>query len=359
MLPGFAIAAYTTTREELMTGIGTVDVAAIVLDLDEPDATHIIVTALEVRPGLGIVGVTGNTDVKHIIACQRAGCAQITTRPIDPKDLVMALRRAISVGDEDPASSQTIVILGAIGGAGSTTIACHLAVELGQLVKAPTALFDLDLEFGGVARAFDLNPRFTISDLASAGAVDACLLGKAAVAVSPGVEIFARPPSVQEAHAVDESAMRAMLRVASRVYRYVLLDVPRHLDPITGVAIEECSKLVLVLQLTVPSMDNARRIITALRAEGIPSERIAIVVNRYRKNMNSCTVEMVEKELRRPVLAVVPSDYQPVCQAGDIGKPLGKRNPVRSAIRELAVRLSGQDATPKQKGWFKKVGRSD
>jgi len=356
MIPDFAIAAYTAMRDELMTAVGALDVAAVVLDLDEPDATGVVIKALELKPNLGIVGVTGNRDIESLIAAQRAGCRQIVIRPIDPSDLLMALRQAVSLPDEAPADGQTIAVLGAIGGAGSTTIACHLAVELARLVEGPTALFDLDLEFGGVARAFDLSPRFTFADIANAGAIDACVLERAAVSLPTGVEVFARPPTVLEAHGVDENTTRAILRAARRTYPCVLLDVPRHLDAITGVAIEECNKLVLVLQLTVPSLDNARQIITALGDEGIALDRIEIVVNRYRKNVNSCTVEKVERELRRHVLGVVPSDYQAVRRASDIGKPLAQRNPVRSAIREMAVKLSGKGETSKDKSWLEKIG---
>jgi pilus assembly protein CpaE len=355
-LPGFSIAAYTTARQELLTALGTLNVAGLVLDLDQPDAVNTIITALELKPSLGIVGVTSGRDIKLAIAAQRAGCAQFATRPLDANDLAAALRQAISRTPEAQAVGRTIAVLGAIGGAGSTTIACHLAVELAQSTASTTALFDFDLEFGGVARAFDLKARYTVADLASAGAVDSFLLDKTAVKLPAGVHVFARPRTIREAHEIDETAAAAILRAAGLTYRYLIVDVPHRLDPITGAAIEGCDKLLLVLQLTVPSLDNAARMLDVIAAEGIPKDRIEIVVNRYRKNMHSCTVEMVEKQLGYKVLTVVPSDYQSVRSAIDVGKPLGKRSPVRSAIRAAAVRFARQDMPPRRKTWLAKLG---
>lgn len=355
-IPDFTIAACTTARKELLTALGTLDVAALVLDLDQPDAINTIIEVRELKPDLGIVGVTAGHDVKHVIGTQRAGCTRFATRPLDTDDLAVALRQAINRPGETPSVSRTITVLGAIGGAGSTTIACHLAVELAQFTASPTAVFDLDFEFGGVARAFDLDARYSIADLASAGAVDSFLLEKTGVKLRSGVYAFARPSNVREAHEIDETAVAMILRAASQTYRYVVLDVPHRLDPVTGAAIENCDKLLLVLQLTVPSVDNARRIIDAVSAKGVPEDRIEIIINRYRKNMHSCTIEMIEKQLRQKVLAVVPSDYQSVHNAIDVGKPLGKRSSVRGAIREAAIRLADQDAPRERNSWLAKLG---
>jgi pilus assembly protein CpaE len=356
LIPGFSIVAQTNTRDELLTAIGTLDVVAVVLDLDEPDAINTIVTALEIEPHLGIVGVTADSDVRHVIAAQRAGCTQFATRPLDAADLSVALRQAIDHrSDETPSENLTIATLSAAGGAGSTTIACHLAMELAQITESPTALFDLDFELGGVARGFDIDARYTIADLASAGTTDAILLENSAVKLASGVHVFARPRTVHEAHAIDVRVIPPILRAASQTYRYVLLDISHHLSQVTGAAIEHCDKLLLVVQLTVPNVDNARRIMDAISMEGIPDDRVEIVVNRYSKNMHSFTVEMVEERLRRKVLAVVPNDYEAVRDAIDTGKPLAKRNPVRNAIREIAVRLAGDDQASKRRGWLAKL----
>jgi pilus assembly protein CpaE len=348
LVPGFEIVASTVIQHELLTAIGTLDPDALLLDLDEPNSVTTILRIGELKPGLGIVGVTADRSIERVLAAQRAGCAQVTVRPFDSNDLVTALRRAVGHRGTAPCANRTFAVLGSTGGAGATTIAVHLAVEIAQLVKEPTALFDLDLECGGVADAFNLDPQYTISDLAAAGTIDAALLEKAGSLLPVGVRVFARPKSVHEAHATDETAVRNVLRAAHASFPYTVLDLPRYLSPITGVGIEQCSTLLLILQLTVPSVTNARHVIGALTREGVSTDRVALVVNRYRKKTHSCTVEFVEEELQRPVLAVVPSDYKAVNAALDLGQPLDAGSPVRAAIRQLATQLTGHHEAAKR-----------
>lgn len=355
-LPEFTIAARTESVPELKTAVGAFELAAVILDLDEADALTAVLAVTEIRPGLPIVGITGGTDLKRLIAAQRAGCTYISTRPIDANDLVIALRHAVDQAGVPASEHDTFALMGTVGGAGATTIACHLLTELAELSGSPTALFDLDLEFGGVARNLDLSPRYTVADLAGVGAVDAVLLEKSGVLVRPNAIVFARPPSIHEAHAIDELGVRNVLRAATRTYRYSVVDLPRRLDAIAGAAIESCSRLLLVLQLTVPSIDNARRLIDALAAEGVGQDRVELVVNRFRRSIHNCTVEMVQEQLGQPVLSVVPNDYEAVNRAVDIGQALSSKSPVRSAIRQLAEKLIGRQEAQKPKNWLAKVG---
>ncbi|MCA9244940.1 MAG: hypothetical protein KDA32_13360, partial [Phycisphaerales bacterium] len=92
-----------------------------------------------------------------------------------------------------------------------------------------------------------------------------------------------------------------------------------------------------------------------------PLDRVGLVVNRFRKGAQSFTPETIAKELRRDVLAVIPSDFVAVNRSLDTGNLLGDRSPVRSAIAKLAAMLVGVSANgaeePKRGGgWFKKLG---
>lgn len=356
MLPDFKIAATANSRRDFLTALGALEPAAAIVGLDEPDALQAIAQALEIRPGMGVVGLTENTDVSHVIAAQRAGCGQVVMRPVDANDLAVALRRAIGSGEPGVAQSTVISVFGATGGVGATTIACHLAMELKALYDNAAALFDIDLEFGGVARAFDIKPQYSIADLASAGAVDRFLLEKAATTTLSGVDVFARPIDFDQAHGISEGDVRTMIRGARQTYPFVLLDLPRHLSPTTGIGIEESDKLLVVLQLTIPNIDNAKRLSKALIADGVPSERIAYVVNRFRKNVHNCTVEIAEQELEGPVLGVIPNDYPSVNQSTDTGNPLSQKNPVRACIRDLAMELIGRSDQKKTKTWLGMLG---
>lgn len=354
-ISGFHIASRTVTSQELLTAVGALDLAAIIIDIDDWNAFGVLQSALEVRPTLVVVGVTSHADTQQVIAAQRAGCSQITLRPLDLQDVSDALRRALGNRGDSAGLGQVFTLLSTTGGAGSTTIACNLAVEIATQSRQKIALFDLDFDHGGVAMAFDQEVDHTIADLARAGAIDAVLLERAAVGTPSGVRIYACPKTLEEAEQIDANMMRSILQCASRCYPYVLLDAPRFLSPITGAAIEHSSKILLVVQLTVPGIRSARRVINALLANEVGLDRIEVIINRYRKNVHNCTLETAAAELGKPLFAVIPSDFQTVHAALDSGRPIEEKNPVRSAIRELAQRLTGQRQVART-GWLSKLG---
>jgi pilus assembly protein CpaE len=350
-LRAFSVLATTSTRRELLEALGALPIDTLVIDLDSSESVDLVVAVRELRPSVGIVGVTGRNDLTAAIAAQRAGCNQFVTRPIDVPDLLDAMHR-VHAARNGTARGSTIALIGATGGCGVTTLACHLAAELAAVSRTRTAIMDLDLEFGGVARAFDLTPVHTLADLARAGAIDADLLSRAAAGTACGIDVFARPATLQETLELDESGIERALHVASASYSYLVLDLPRRLTALTGFAIECCTKLLLVMQLTVPSVDNARRLIQAIGQSGVSPDQVEIVVNRYRRSMHQCTIELLEQQLSRKVFGIVPNDYQAVREAIDTGRPLSQRNPVRAAIHELAQRLVSAENAPARPGWM-------
>jgi pilus assembly protein CpaE len=161
------------------------------------------------------------------------------------------------------------------------------------------------------------------------------------VKVDDGPDILARPRNIADAHRVSGETVRETLRVAAESYGHVIMDLPRKLDEITGVGIEMCDRLLLVVQLTVPSVDNAARLLDTLSGEGIGRERVDLVINRFRKKVHSCTVEMVEKQLNLKSIGTIPSDYSSVNRALDAGVLLSPKSAVRTSIADLAQKLLG------------------
>lgn len=342
-LDGYAAVARTSSRERLLAALRAHRVHVLVIDLDAPDAVADLIAAREADPSLGVVGLTAANDFESVVAAQRAGCQQFARVPIDVADLADALARCAAQRAVEAPSGTLIALIGSTGGTGVTTLAAHLAVELATVSGDRVALLDLDLDFGGAARAFDLNPAHTLADVCRARTIDAEVLTRAAEKLPCGVGVLARPATIHESRELDDADVQQGIVVARAAYPYVVLDLPHKLDGITGFAVESCDKLLIVMQLTVPSVDNARRLIEALEEGDVPLEKVEIIVNRYRKAVHSFSTDAVEKLLKRPVFGVVPNDYQAVRAALDTGKPLAQRNPVRAAIADVATRIVRAD----------------
>lgn len=356
-LPGFRVLAHADSPHELLTGVGAAQPSAIIFDLDRDDAEAALLALREHSPDLPIIGVTSRNDARFIIDAHRHGCAQITTRPLDTADLLAALQRALAGQEAPPPQGRLYVTLSTQGGAGSTTLATHLALELAEQSAQPTALFDLDLEFGGVAHAFDVHCDYNVANLAAESELDDSLFRNASIPVGDHLRVFARPDGIDDALSVEETGVANMLDHARNLYSHLVVDLSPHLTPIAGLAIERAHKLLLVTQLTVRSVNNARRLLDILWREGIPDERIELVVNRLRKGASSITVSMAEDQLGREALALIPNDYQAARTATDSGRPLSADHPIRAAIRDLTSRLLDRPlAPPPPKRWLAKLG---
>jgi pilus assembly protein CpaE len=225
-------------------------------------------------------------------------------------------------------------------------------MALAERLKAGALLADLDLEFGGVARAWDLSATYSIADIAGAGMVDALLLKKATCELPLGISVLSRPAKIEEAHAIEESMIGLTIQCARAMYPFVILDLPRKLDAIVGTALEQCNKTLIITQATVPAVDNAKRMADALGRAGMEYEKFEFVLNRHRKNIHTITPEVIEKTLGKKLFGVIPNDYHAVSKAIDLGTPMSGRNPVYCAITELALKLAGRSQPQQRRGWL-------
>jgi pilus assembly protein CpaE len=100
--------------------------------------------------------------------------------------------------------------------------------------------------------------------------------------------------------------------------------------------------VLLVLQLTVPSVRNADRMVGELSRQGFNMDRLKLVVNRVGKDNSSLQVEQVETTLNRKMYACLSDDWQAASNAVNMGEALcmaAGRSKLRQDIEALARRL--------------------
>lgn len=352
----YTIVAQSFDRGDLRTALGAERVDALVIDLDHADAFDTIVEALEIVSGLAVVGVTGTNDVHKCILAQRAGCRQLTSKPLDENDLLVAIRRALDEASEPPTLGKTICVIGSAGGAGTTTVACYLAMALAGKSHS-VGIIDVDFEFGSVAQSWDLSPRHTIADLTRSPAIDQQDLEDIMLELPSGICVLPRPDRIEQAYMIDEGTMAKIIEATQAAYPYVVMDLPRKLDPIAGCAIEACDRLLVVAQLTVQGIVNTGRMVDALCQWEVPLDKIEFVVNRYSRKFHTVEVETLEDRVGKKVLGVVPNHYKSLSAASDLGQPVSRSNPVRKAISDLAAILSGAGKSEHaQASWISSLG---
>jgi len=344
---GLLIAGQASTWDELKEWlrIKPVDVVAVNLGDQKDHALAIVQRITEVAPTCAVLGVSRRTEPETIISAMRAGCNQFVAWPIDLNDLKQALNRIRKVRFQGQNASKRVIVIGSAGGAGATTIACNLAVELGRLSDQPSALVDMNLEFGDVCSTFDCEPAFTIADICRSGVeADRVLLAKAMHELECRVAILASPKTIDDVLAIDPDSIPAMFEAMAAMFPFIVVDMLRSYAYLSCTAINTADHILIVTQPGVSFVRNAGRILNYLRSFNISDDRIHIVLNRSNSSLDRISPDDVAKHFGKPVYAMIPNDFRRVQWSLDLGQPItakGPSSPARAAIADLARRIAG------------------
>ena len=109
-----------------------------------------------------LIGIGTVNDINMYRDLVEAGISDYLVKPITEKSMAVSLE-SLNDPKSDSAQSkakkaQRIVVVGARGGVGSSALSVTLAWLIAEEQKQRTALVDLDLEFGTIALALDLEP---------------------------------------------------------------------------------------------------------------------------------------------------------------------------------------------------------
>jgi len=347
------LVAEVSSAEELAQILHSSTINLIFFHLDpRPNPVVEVIDEVASRcPETAMIALSHRTGPDAILAPMRAGCDQFVCEPIDPADLATAVSRVASKRLLSQAKSRCISVTGASGGAGTTSIACNLALEIANLTDRECALVDLDLQFGGVALSFDREPKYTMHDLAVAGSdLDRSILASALTTLPCKVAILSRPDMMEQRETVTPDTVHRVVELLMGEYENVVVDAPRDLSPLVTAALAQSEMTFIVCQLLVPSIRNAQRYYDALLRLGIPDERIEFLVNRSDGRSGRVTLKDLEATIKKPVFACIPNDYQFVARSIDYGRPvaaLEQNSPVRSAIRKIARKVISEPHTEK------------
>jgi len=334
-----------------------VDMVLVNLDPDLAEALHVVQLIGRLTPGIGIIGVSQHSDPDTIIRAMRAGCSQFVCSPIELEDLNNAVTRIEATRVNRVHVSRRICVLGSAGGVGATMVACNLALELAHLTDRPSALLDLNLEFGDVAASFDCRPKYSLADLCLDDAdLDRTMVESAIHTLPCNVHILGRPENLEDTQEVQPDKLDRLLNLLSGMYANIVLDLPRHFSPLNSAALERADMVLIIAQLSVPSIRNARRLYDLLLQSGVDEECVEIVLNRYKADHERISPDDVEQHFARPVFAMIPNDYRRVMAALDFGHPIladAPTSPARMAIYEMAKKitqdLKGEEAEAQQR----------
>jgi pilus assembly protein CpaE len=216
---------------------------------------------------------------------------------------------------------RVIAVFSPKGGVGVTTIAVNLALALHD-EQSPVALVDGDLQFGDVCAFLNLQPRYSLADLAAqAEALDDELIAEMALQHESGISVVPAPLSPEQADDVTGEGLVEVLASLRRRYAYVVVDMASYLNEVSLAILEHADLVLSVLVPEIPSIKNARLLLDLFYKLELPRERLIFVMNQMDRR-ESISVERVADNLKHPVVGELPFDRAAVKTAINKGRPL-------------------------------------
>jgi len=268
--------------------------------------------------------------------------SDVLEAPFAPVDLALTAAALMTVESAAPtASSRCWTVMGAVGGAGATTIAIEVACTLAQRARRDkrVALVDLNLADGAASAYLGATSNMLLSRASAApDRIDAALLDVFSAPAPGGFDLLA---SARDAHAFELTSAEAVIRlldVACQVYDYVIVDAPRHrhawsLDVLSG-----SDEILIVSELTVPALLAARSLAAEIEGEvaGGPSPRI--VLNRLAKRVfgPAPSVPEAEKALQRKTDGAITSDWEAAAASVNLGGPISQHRPKSRIVKDVS-----------------------
>ena len=308
------------------------------------------------RPPLLVCGPLDEHEGMRL--AMQAGARDFLPEPVAEEELQSAINRMqMELHTDKGATGKLIAVMNAKGGSGASMLACNLAHQL-SVHGGTTLLLDLDLQFGSLAHSLDVLPTHSHTDvLQQIDSLDSVALRGFCSHFSPTLHVLGgRTDELCLSQDIRLEQLDSLLRLARNTYDWVVVDLPRHIDHLTGITLEQSDRVYIVLQQSLSHLQDANRLVRILRDDlGVQSNRLHVVINRFDK-ASPFKPKDISDALRCNDLQKLPNDYAVVSESQNTGVPLELHAPraaITLSLRELSQNLIGVEAS--EAGLFKRT----
>ncbi|MCF8511751.1 MAG: AAA family ATPase, partial [Rhodobacteraceae bacterium] len=238
---------------------------------------------------------------------------------------------------------------GLAGGSGASTFAANLAWELATVSKtdAPrVCLLDLDFQYGSVATYLDLPRKEMVYDfLSDIANSDSDAMLQAMLTFNEKLHVLTAPSDMLPLDILGPDDIGRLIDMAQANFDFVVIDMPKTVVAWTETVLNAAHVYFALLELDLRSAQNVLRMLRALKAEGLPHEKLRYVLNRAPKFTDlsaKSRVKRMAESLDISLEVQLPDGGAQVTQANDHGLPLQEnagKNPLRKEIAKLAKSL--------------------
>ena len=265
---------------------------------------------------------------------------------------VEAAAEAPTVGaEEGAASGQIIAFIGAHGGVGATTLAVNTGWTFATEMKKQVAIVDLDLKFGAVSLAFDIEPGRGLREaLQHPERIDSLFVAGAAVGISDRLYVLGSEEPLEDGVDFHPDALELLLTELRRSFDIIILDIPRSVAVQQQAALADATVAVVSDMSLLGVRDTLR--LSGFAKRAYSDSKIITVINRVGGDKKSEVPRKdFEKGIEAKIDVVVPEDKKSVAAASHAGKAIAsvsKRAKVVTALREIAKAAATAEKEPSE-----------
>ncbi len=279
-----------------------------------------------------------------LMEAMRSGVREFVSQPLDPMVLRDVLERLVKQRGVPQADvERLLVIMGAKGGVGTTTVAVNLSVQLARAANKRTVLFDFGRPLGHAALLLDLETRFSFrAAVESLDRLDSSLLSGLLAIHKSGVQVLAGASHADEWDRVTPTALARVINVGQSTFDFVVADLGSMCSSEWIPVLRLARLVVMVTETNVPSLWSLERQLSLLRSVGIDSERFRLVANRWHR-ADEEPLGAFEKRVKMPFAVRLPNDYRQVSKAVNMGTALsrGQNDQLVQKFRSMAEEIAG------------------
>lgn len=334
------------------------DLFALVTDIsgiDDP-FTEVERLAGVCPPDVRVALIGENREITFYRELLEFGLTEYLPRPLT-RDMVLDQLRPKLLGDvaanQMDRGGHVVSICGAQGGAGATSIAINLALQLAETTKAKVALLDLHLQGGETAVMLGVRPgpglRIALENPMRA---DTLFLERAAIDVNERVCLVSADEDLDAKLEITEAGVRHVLGLLRQRFNYIVVDVPVPFPPSIYPAITLSRHVIVLLEAEVTGLRNAH----ALRSAVINiagKDRVFTLLNRADRPGGLPRAAVVKALGAEPDM-VVPDLGKGMTQAVNLGIPaLQHVRKLRRHLAPIVREITGVGA--ERNGWWRRV----
>ncbi|OJW51450.1 MAG: hypothetical protein BGO67_06815 [Alphaproteobacteria bacterium 41-28] len=312
------------------------------------------------EPGISLIAVGKKNDVGLYRDLMKLGIFEYVVSPLLSQIIGRALKTMI-LGEEKGKGvpsrrGKIIAVAGSRGGVGSTFIATNLAAILASEKFRRVVLIDLDLHFGTVSLYLDIKPNLGLKDaLEDPERIDQVYLERLLIPVNEHLYALSTEETLEEPLKYKVEGVEKLLEYLSKLFHYVIIDVPHYSNESTLAVLENAKILLLVTDSSLAGLRDSGRFLRLFGGEGV-DHRVIFVMNKVETSRKSdVSADEYEETLKRKIDHII--SYNPLLSMECVnrGKTLvAADDSLADSIRKIANNVQGIKELEKEKGIFER-----